>query len=269
MLFGNADIEGAVGERLAEDIDAGTARHRRRDGDDLVVLARFLDQALAEHRRIGRRVGFCLGLRSGGDVELGDGVILVVGRFGGRVALALLRDNMNQDRSGRRIAHVGQHRQQVVEVVAVDRPDIEEAEFFEQRAAGDHAARIFLGAQRAVLEEFRKFVREIFQRFARRRIGLSGQQPREIGRHRADRRSDRHVVVVENYDQARVHRAGIVHRFIGHAGGHRAVADHRDDIVLAAGKIARHRHAEACGNRGRGVRRAERIVFALGALREP
>ena len=93
-------------------------------------------------------------------------------------------------------------------------------------------------------------------------------QPRQIGRHRADRRRDRHVVVVEDDDQPRVHRAGIVHRLIGHAGGHRAVADHRDDVVLAAGEVARHRHAEAGRDRGRGVRGAERVVFALGALGE-
>jgi hypothetical protein len=33
----------------------------------------------------------------------------------------------------------------VVEVVAVDRADVIEAQFLEQRAAGDQAARIFLG----------------------------------------------------------------------------------------------------------------------------
>ena len=181
MLLGNADIEGAVGESLAEDIDAGAARHRRGDGDDLVVLLRFLDQALSEYGRVGRRVGFRLGLCAGCDVELGDCVILVVRRFGGGVALALLCHHVNQDWPGRRIAHIGEHRQQMVEVVAVDRPDIEEAEFFKQRAAGDHAARIFLGAQRAILEELWKFVRQILQRFARRRIGLSGEQTCEIG----------------------------------------------------------------------------------------
>ena len=32
----------------------------------------------------------------------------------------------------------------MIDVVAVDRPDIEEAELVEQRAAGDEAARVFL-----------------------------------------------------------------------------------------------------------------------------
>ena len=41
MLLGDADVEGAVGEGLVEDVDAGARRHRRGDGDDLVVLLRL------------------------------------------------------------------------------------------------------------------------------------------------------------------------------------------------------------------------------------
>ncbi len=63
-------------------------------------------------------------------------------------------------------------------------------------------------------------------------------------------------------------RAGVVHRLIGHARRHRAVADDRDHGVVAVREVARHRHAEAGRDRGRGMRRAERVVFALGALGE-
>ena len=103
---------------------------------------------------------------------------------------------------------------------------------------------------------------------AQRAIGLAGNQPRQISRHGADRRRDRHVVVVEHDDQPRIHRARIVHRLIGHAGGHRAVADHGDDVILLAFEIARHRHAERGGNRGRGMRCAKRVVFAFAAFGE-
>ena len=47
----------------------------------LSSFSRFLDQALAEHVLIGRRVRLRLGLRAGGDVELDDAVILVGGRL--------------------------------------------------------------------------------------------------------------------------------------------------------------------------------------------
>ena len=57
---------------------------------------------------------------------------------------------MNEDRAHIGIAHIAQHRQQMIEIMSVDRPDIVEAEFLEQRAAGHHAAGIFLGARRLI-----------------------------------------------------------------------------------------------------------------------
>ena len=236
------------------------------------ILSSFcasLTRLCAEHVLIGGRVGFGFRLRAGGDVELDHGVKLVGGGFGRAVAFALLRDDMNQDRAGFHVADVLQHRQQMVEIVAVDRADVIEAEFLEQRAAADHeAAGIFLDASGAVRDQLGQMLAELLGGFAQRAVGLAGVQPRQVGRHRADRRRDRHVVVVENDDQPRVHRAGVVHGLIGHARGHRAVADHGDDVVLAAGKVARHRHAQRRGDRGRGVGGAERIVVALGALGE-
>jgi hypothetical protein len=43
---------------------------------------------------------------------------------------------------------------------------------------------------------------------------------------------------------------------------------HGDDVALAAGEIARHRHAERRRNRRGRVRGPERVEFALGALGE-
>ena len=50
MLLGDADVKGAVRERLVEDVDAGARRHGRGDGDDLLVLLGFLDEALRRTR---------------------------------------------------------------------------------------------------------------------------------------------------------------------------------------------------------------------------
>ena len=268
VLLGDADVERALGEFLAEQIEPGARRHGGRDGDDLVVLAGLLDQALGEDLGVGRRGRLRLRLRAGDDVELDDAVILVVGRLGGRIALALLGDDVDQDRTVLGVAHVPQHRQQVIEVVAVDRADIVEAELVEQRAALTRPRAYSSIAHRALLEERRQVLGDLAHEVAQRAIGAAGDAAGEIGRQRADRRRDRHVVVVEDDDQPRVHRAGVVHRLVRHAGRHGAVADHRDHVVVAAAEVARHRHAEAGRDRGRGMRGAERVVFALGALGE-
>src|SRR6185503_15674870 len=59
---------------------------------------------------------------------------------------------------------------------------------------------------------------------------------------------------------------GVVHGLIGHTSAHGAVADHRDHIVLFAGKGARDRYAECYGDRCRGVSGARRVLLALSAL---
>ena len=201
MLLGNADVEAAVGEFLGEQIEPGAGRHRRGDGDDLVVLARFLDQAFGEHLGVLRRVRFRLHLRAGGDVELDHAVIFVGGFLRRRVAFALLRDDVHQDRAVFGIAHVAQNGQQVIEIVAIDRADIIEAKLVEQSAAGHEAAGEFLDPLGLGLEEFRQPARQLLADVAHRPIGLAGIKPRQISRHGADRRRNRHVVVVENDDQ--------------------------------------------------------------------
>ena len=270
MLLGDADIEAALGENLGEAVEPGARRHGRGDGDDLVVGARLLDQGIGKHLGVARRRagggGF---LRPGDDVELADAVEFVGGDLGGAVALALLGDDVDQDRPVLHGAHIAQHGQQVIEIMPVDRADIIEAELLEQGAAGPEAAGELLGAGRAQLPALgQELAGKLLEKAAEAPIGAAGDQLGEIGAHGPGRRRDRHVVVVEDHDQAGVHGAGIVHRLVGHARAHGAVADHGDDVMLAAGEVARHGHAEPGGDRGRGMAGAEGVVFALGALAE-
>jgi hypothetical protein len=74
-----------------------------------------------------------------------DAVIFVRRRLGGGIALALLRHDMEQHRAFLGVADILQHRDQMVEIVTVDRADIVKAQLLEQRAPGRHAAGIFLG----------------------------------------------------------------------------------------------------------------------------
>ena len=69
MLLGDADIEGALGKLLREQIEARARRHRGRDGDDAIVLLGFRDQRFAEHFLILRRLRGRLALLAGEHVE--------------------------------------------------------------------------------------------------------------------------------------------------------------------------------------------------------
>src|SRR6266567_771921 len=76
-----------------------------------------------------------------GAFELGDAVPFVVGLLGREVPVALLGHDMDEDRPGfGAVADVLQDRQQMIDIVPVDRADIVEAQFLKQGPAGDKAA---------------------------------------------------------------------------------------------------------------------------------
>ena len=268
MLLGDADVERALREALGEQVQAGAGRHGGGDGDDPVVPLGLLDQFLGEDLGVLRRRRLALGLLAGDDIELGHGVQLVGGALGGRVALALLRHHMDQDRLVLDLTDIFQDRHQGVEVVTIDRADIVEAKFLEQRTAGHHAPGIFLGLASSFLQRLGQHLGDRLADLAQRLISAAGNQAGHIGAHPADRRGYRHVVVVEDDGQLAGRLAGVVHGLIGHAGAHRAVADHRDHAVVLAVRVAGRGETEGRGNRGRRVGRAERVVFALAALGE-
>jgi hypothetical protein len=81
---------------------------------------------------------------------------------------------MDQDRAGLHVAHVLENRQQMVEIVAVDRAHIVKTKFLEQCAAADHeAARIFLGAVGAIGDHLRQVFAELLGGLAQRAIGFA------------------------------------------------------------------------------------------------
>ena len=252
MLLGDAHIETPLGESLGKAIEPGAGRHRRSDGDDLFVVTRFRNQRVGEDLGVARRrAGGLHLLRAGHHVELADAVEFVGRHFGGSVAFALLGDHMDQDRPVPHTAHIAQHGQQMIEVVAVDRADIIEAELLEQGAAGPEASGEFLGARSTLLPILgEQPLGSALEEAAEAAIGPARNQLGEIGAHGADRRGDRHVVVVENDDEARIHRAGIVHRLIGHARAHGTVADYGNHVIRLVVEIARHGHAETGRDRG-------------------
>ena len=193
-------------------------------------------------------------------------MIFVGGGFGRRIALALLRHDMDQHRALGIVAHIAQHRQQMVEGMTVDRADMVEAHLLEQRAAGDVAARMFDGAGDGAVDRLAEIGRQFLAEIAEAHIGAAGGEARQIGAHGAGRRGDRHVVVVEDDDQPRIERAGIVQRLIGHAGRHRAVADDGNDVAIG---LVEDRPRPPCRGRRRsrsrnGRRRRDRIRSRRG-----
>ena len=269
MLLGESDVEGPLRESLGEHVEPGAGGHRRRHRDDAIVNLGLGDQRVGENPGVGRRPRRRLHLFAGHHVEFGNAVVLVGAPLGGRVTLALLGHDMQQDRTlvvG--VAQVAQHRHQVVHIVPVDRTDIVEAQLFEQRAAAQQATREFVGPLRSALERARKAARHLRHQLADRQERPRRDQARQIGAHGAHRRCNRHVVVVQHHDEIGPAGPRIVHRLIGHPGAHRTVTDDGDHMPALTLQLPRHRHSKPGGDRGRGMRRAEGVVLAFGAAGE-
>ena len=88
------------------------------------------------------------------------------------------------------VAHVPQHGQQHVEIVAVDRPDVIEAQLLEQRAAGPQRAGHLLGSGGAALPGLGEDLGELLGDVAQVQIGAARGDARQVVGERADRRGD-------------------------------------------------------------------------------
>jgi hypothetical protein len=268
VLFRDADVERASRKFAPEDIEAGAAGHRCGNRHDVAVAPCGVDERVGKYARERRRRDFRLLLDASYNVEPVDAVILVTGRFRGRVSPAFLGYHMNEDRARICIARVAKHRQQVIEVMAIDRADIVKAQLLEQRPTAPVGARELLRASRKPFPVPRQPPRELPRHIAQIKIRRRRRQPCQIRRHSAHRWSDRHVVVVEDDDQTLAARTGVVHRLISHAGRHGAVTDHAHHVVFPLLQGPGDGHAEPRRDRRRRVRGAEWIVFAFRALRE-
>ncbi len=223
---------------------------------------------LGEDARV-RGLGALLG-RPGHLVELAEAVELAGVELGRRVALALDRAHVEEDRAGD-LLEVLEQADEAAQVVAVERPEVLEAQFLEEQVRHDEVLEALLDP-RGALARLLADQRQQAQQLPDLRLGLAVQRaagdPRQVLRDAADARRDREVVVVEDDEQVLLQVARVVEALVGEAAGQRAVADHGDDLVVVPHDVARRRHAERGRDRGRPVRGAERVVRALVAARE-
>ncbi|KGX49628.1 hypothetical protein Y025_5571 [Burkholderia pseudomallei TSV32] len=267
VLLGDADVVVALREAFLELDHARAFAHRGRDADHARIEFRRVAQPFAEHLRVGLLRGRRRRFDAFRRVELAGPVIEHRVGLGELVALALLRHDVQELRPAQ-LLDVLQRRDQRIEIVPVDRPDVVEAEFLEEGGRHDHALRMLLELARE-LQHGRRDAQHALHARTRGRVEAARHQAREMAIQRADGRRDRHVVVVQDHEQLRVLRhARVVHRLERHAGRHRAVADHRDREAVVAVQLAADRHPERGRDRRARVCGAERVVFGFRAARK-
>ena len=132
MLFGDADIEDAIGELCLEIKKAGGAWHCCGDGNDAWVEFCFGDQRIAECAGVSGEACFCWAINR---VEGGCVVkMLFVVIFGRRVTAAFLCEHVHNDGPATFASKCCTERFfHLWNVVAIERADITNTECFEER----------------------------------------------------------------------------------------------------------------------------------------
>ncbi len=153
---------------------------------------------------------------------------------------------------------------EIGQVVAVDRPEVIEAELLEQHPRRRDALDFALRAVRQVPHR-RELAQHLLAVAAQPGVGAAGENPGEVLRERADVGRDRHLVVVQHHEQIDRHRPRMVERFVGEPGRHAAVADHRRHLARLPLQARGKRHAERGADRGARVAGAEGVELALAA----
>ncbi len=265
VLFGDADVEAPSREAVLERQEAGRSRHRRGDRHEAWVGLGLLDDRLGERLGVARGHGLRRPDERIEDRRVVEVLLVVV--LGRRVAPTLLGEDVDEDRTVlRQLDGIVQRVLHLLDVVAVERAGVAHAECLEERRRLQELAHPGLeGIHRRAglvtddgqrLEELLEptltaHVDRVEPDVGERRRQLVGHAVGQARMGRAlvaaltVRRQVRHgrrvraAVVVEHHDHAAPAVADVVERFVDHAAGQRAVADHRDDVAVRIGPRGR------------------------------
>ena len=266
MLLGYAHIKTAAGKAGGEQIKAGAIGHRGSDGNDFVIGFGFADQRLRKDFGIAGGVRGGLGLHARQHIKLAGGVAAITGGFGRGVTFALFGQHMDQDRSGGPGMGSAQNRQQLIQIVAINRADVGKAQLFEQGAANRDAFQNLFCPARAFLKRLGQQGHHAFGR----RFQIMERRARvdaaKIGRHRAHGRGNGHFVIVQNDEHAAFQMARVVQRLIGHTRTHRAIANDGHGIPRIAAQFRCHGKTQCCTDGGGRMGRAKGIKRAFAAF---
>ena len=190
--------------------------------------------------------------------------------FGGGVATALLREHVDDDRAVP-FGGVGEGLLHVVDVVAVDRPGVADAERLEEGVRRHHVAQRAgdrVHARVGQLAQCRELAQAQAQALPRRGVGGIEAQRRQALGQLGDRRRVGAPVVVEHDDDASPRVPQVVQGLVGHAPGQRPVAHDGDHLALAvdAPQLEPAGDAVGVGERGRRVAVLNPVVLGLGPV---
>ena len=272
VLFGNAHIHILVRQLGLEFIQAGAGGHSGRDRHNSRIVFRKCNQGFCKNFGVAGRRGL-VGRFGLARCQV-KGILSVVTHlifFRDRVALAFGGGHVDEHRA-LLLVTFAEDVNQFFNVVTVNGAHVGEAQFFKHCADFRYGQALHAffdpiefrrqgtAKERQMLHLLFDVVRQELHRRAKAHFVQVARQGPDVGRNG-------HVVVVQHHHQVGVGQVTrVVNGFKGHPAGHCAVADDGNHLVVFAGHIPGDRHAQAGGNAGGGVARAEVIELTFTAL---
>ncbi len=151
--------------------------------------------------------------------------------------------------------------------MAINRADVVEAEFLKEGAGYNHSLDMFFNT--AGKFQHAGYIGQNLATCTTCRIeSAAGKQTCQVFIHAANRRRNRHIVVIEDHQQIGVKRPRIIQCLESLAGRHGAVTDNGDHSPFFIFVSGGNRHPERGGNRRGRVANAKRVINAFRAPRE-
>mmetsp|Transcript_796 Transcript_796/g.1630 ORF Transcript_796/g.1630 Transcript_796/m.1630 type:complete len:216 (+) Transcript_796:943-1590(+) len=180
VLLGDSNVERALGESPSKDVHSGTAGHCGGDPNNFAVFGRRVDECVGENRGEGRRGGLALELDPRLDIEFAHAVHPVGCLQGRFITVPLGGLEVEQDRLvGVGVTQLLEDRDHVLEIMPIDRTDVEEAQFLEERATGHDTSGVLVNPLVDILHVLGE---ELVEALGKVSEVLEGLRDEEIGR---------------------------------------------------------------------------------------
>ena len=224
-----------------------------------------------EHLGPGGRAARLLSRLAGDRIVRRQAVPLLLVGLGKGEALPLLGDDVNHP-GALHATHELQGIAQLGQIVAVDRPEVPEAQLLEQHAGREQILDALLDVagkvHQTLAEHSAQGKRQSLDPLAQLVGARVGHDPAQHLADGADVGGDGHPIVVDDEDDVPLGVSRVVHPLVRQAAGERAIAHDGHHLVLLTLEVARRGHAERGRHGGARVAGAELVVLALASFQK-
>ncbi len=158
------------------------------------------------------------------------------------------------------------------EVVPIDRTAVLKPKLLEQQSGKNHAFGKLFGTTGKLLHvtaDVRDLAQQLPRFFTHLPVKLACNRSAQVRGDRPDIFRDRHLIVVEDYEEIFSKPSSVMQTFERHAGRHRPITDDTHDFMFLLQLLTAFYHTKSSRHPSPGMSSIECVVFTFFPLAEP